>query len=123
MHNELSLNNQWLFVGVGYNATNKMRLSGMQSGHKLTQLDKIDRRYRFGSTSFLLLFALVLLWGIRLTRMVFPQMNKQLIRRPLQNINNSVIDRILVLFQPCSDVVGYSASIVDASKVSIFVSL
>ena len=41
----------------------------------------------------------------------------------IYDTHNSVIDRILVLFQPSSNIVRNCSSIVDNSKVSILISL
>ena len=51
--------------------------------------------------------------------MISPQVKQQCTRTLLQNIYNSVIDRILVLFQPTGDIVGHDTGIVGDGKVGI----
>merc|ERR1719208_685118 len=40
----------------------------------------------------------------------------------LEDLNNSVVDRVLVLLKPSSDIVGHNTSIMRDGKVSILVS-
>merc|ERR1711899_265614 len=74
----------------------------------------MGRRYTCTTTttSILLNFS----W---LTRMVSKTSYHKRIATILQHFNNSVVQGILVLEEPSSQVVGYSGSIVDNSKVSI----
>merc|ERR1739838_394165 len=56
--------------------------------------------------------------------MFSPEVDKQnTCASRLKNFNNGFIDRILILFQPVGDIVGYNTSIMGNSKVSILVSL
>jgi hypothetical protein len=72
MHNELRLNSARLFVSIGHNATDEVGLSVMQSVHKFSQLDQVDRCDSFGAATLLLLLGFVFIWGRRLSRMVSP---------------------------------------------------
>ena len=56
--------------------------------------------------------------------MVEPKMNKKLVGAcRLENLDHSVVDRVLVLLQPTGDIVGDDAGIVGDGEVSILVSL
>merc|ERR1719310_1419859 len=56
--------------------------------------------------------------------MISPQVNQELgFRSGLEDLNNAVIDRVLVLLKPVGDIVGHNTSIVRQGKVSILVSL
>merc|ERR1719308_29589 len=98
-----------------------MRLSAVKGCHQLSKLNQVYRRYSLGCTLLFLLLAFI--WGSTLARMIKPQVNHQSIGSPLQYINNSVIDRILILLKPGSHIIGDSSSVVDDSKVSILISL
>merc|ERR1719188_685305 len=56
--------------------------------------------------------------------MIQPKMNQQRhCAGGLEDLNNGVVDGILVLLKPSSDIVGHNTSIVRDGKVSILVSL
>jgi hypothetical protein len=105
MHDKLGFNNKGLLVSVRHNTTDEVRLSVVQSAHELSQLDKIYRGDSLGTTSLLLLLFLIIFWGRRLAGMFPPQVDEKIIARSFQAVNNSVIDRILVLLKPTSDIV------------------
>ena len=70
----------------------------MQSVHKLSKLDKIDRRHSL-RTTLLLLLRLIFLLGCTLTRVISPQKNQQLVGGPLQDINLHKTYKNMVLWQ------------------------
>merc|ERR1719282_32764 len=120
----MRLNLSWLLVSVGHKATDKVRLARVEGGHQLSKRDQVDRGDSLATTSLLLLLTLFLGSSCRLSRMIRPQFNKKDdIGGGLHNLDNSVVDRILVLLKPSSDVVGHNTSIVRNGKVSILVSL
>merc|ERR1711963_764684 len=96
----------------------------MQSVHESIKLSQVDRGDSLWSRAllFLLFATIIFLWRSRLTWMVPPQEQQQLVGALFQAINNSVIDGIFVLLKPCSDIVRHSASIVNDGKVSILIS-
>ena len=123
MHDKWRLNFNGLLVGVGHNATDEVGLSLVKSTHELTKLNKVDRGYGLSTRSLLLLLLFLTLWWGSLSRVVPPQEDQKLILSPLEDVNNCVIDGILVLLKPGSDIVGHSTSVMNDGKVSILVSL
>merc|ERR1711963_1172197 len=124
VHDKMRLNLSWLLVSVGHKTTDKVRLARVKGGHQLSQRDQVDRGDSLATTSLLLLLTLILLDLSGLSRMVGPEENQELTGAGgLHNLNNSVVNGILVLLKPSSDIVGHNTSIVRDGKVSILVSL
>merc|ERR1719249_461601 len=123
VHDEWGLNLSGLLVGVGHEATHKVRLAGVESGHQLNQGDEVDRGDSLAA-ALLLLLTLLLGCCCGLSRVVFPQENQQSIGRlALHHFDHRVVDGVLVLLQPSSDVVGHDSGVVGDGKVGILVSL
>merc|ERR1719323_2944836 len=102
----------------------KVRLARVKSGHELTKRDEVDRGHSLATTSLLLLLTLVLLHLSRLARVISPEQNQELAGAGgLEDLNNSVVDRVLVLLKPSGDIVGDNTSVVRDGEVSILVSL
>merc|ERR1719323_1571537 len=102
----------------------KVRLARVKSGHELTKRDEVDRGHSLATTSLLLLLTLIFLHLSGLARMISPEQNQELTGAGgLEDLNNSVVDRVLVLLQPSGDIVGHNTSVVRDGKVSILVSL
>ena len=57
--------------------------------------------------------------GAYLAGMVLEALNGQRVAAVLDQLNNGVIEGILVLLQPSSQVVGHSGGVVDDGKVCI----
>ena len=127
-------------VSVGHKATHKVRLAGGKGGHELHKRDKVDGGDSLATTALLLLLSLLLRCGCRLPRVIyfglisifanihmsddvtFPEENQKGTGRcALHDLDNGVVDGILVLVKPPSDVVGYNAGIMRNGKVSVFV--
>merc|ERR1719336_3549149 len=124
MHNQRRLNLSGLLVGVGHKATDKVGLARVEGGHQLSQRDEVDRGHSLATASLLLLLTLILGGSSGLSRVVGPEKDKKLAGAGgLEDLDNSVVDRILVLLQPASNVVGHNTSVVRDGKVSILVSL
>ena len=97
----------------------------MESVHQSRELHQVDRGHSF-TTAALLLLPLSLLLGHSggLARVVCPQGDKEFVRAMrLEDLHHGVIDRVLVLLEPTSDVVRHNTSIVRDGKVSVLVSL
>merc|ERR1719232_1397206 len=123
VHNQWRFNISWLLVRVGHKATDKVRLTRVKSLHELAQRDQVDRGDSLATTSLLLLPAFLLGSLSGLSRMIQPKMNQQRhCAGGLEDLNNSVVDRILVLLKPSSDIVGHNTSVMRDGKVSILVS-
>merc|ERR1719323_705788 len=102
----------------------KVRLARVKSGHELTKRDEVDRGHSLATTSLLLLLTLILLHLSRLARVISPEQNQELAGAGgLEDLNNSVVDRVLVLLKPSGDIVGDNTSVVRDGEVSILVSL
>merc|ERR1712012_1100676 len=124
VHDQWRLNLSRLLVSVGHKATDEVRSTIVQGGHQLIERDKVDRGDSLATTSLLLLLTLVLGSSSGLARMVFPKEDKQrTLGGGLEDLDNSVVDRILVLLKPVGDIVVDNTSVVRNTKVSILVSL
>merc|ERR1719367_845938 len=124
VHDQWRLNISWLLVSVGHKTTDKVRSTIVEGGQQLSQGDKVDRGDSLATASLLLLLALVLFGLGWLSWMVFPEEDKQgTLGSGLEDLNNSVIDRVLVLLKPVGDVVVDNTSVVRNAKVGILVSL
>merc|ERR1719323_96697 len=102
----------------------KVRLARVKSGHELTKRDKVDRGHSLATASLLLLLTLILLHLSGLARVISPEQNQELAGAGgLEDLDNSVVDRILVLLQPSGDIVGDNTSVERDGEVSVLVSL
>ena len=126
-----------------HDAPDEVRLCRVQRVHQGGELHQVDRGHRLPSAALLLLSLCLLFlkktfsFGSKkilmfvshrcsggLARMVEPKMNKKLVGAcRLENLDHSVVDRVLVLLQPTGDVVRDDAGIVGDGEVSILVSL
>ena len=60
VHDEWGLHLTRLLVGVGYKATHKVGLAGVERGHQLDKRDKVDGGHSLAATLLLLLRVLTL---------------------------------------------------------------
>merc|ERR1719367_841416 len=117
VHDEGGLNLAGLLVGVGHKATHEVGLARVEGGHQLNQGDEVDGRHSLAAT-LLLLLALLLGGGGGLARVVFPEKDQKLTGGGgLHDLDDSVVDGVLVLLKPSSDVVGHDTSVVRDGKV------
>lgn len=110
MHHQVGVNYARLLQLVGNNATDEVRLSGLQSGHQVVQLFLVGGRHRGETTALLTTSALAAAaaTGVTgLTGMIGEDLHQQLVSRLLELIDHRVVQRVLVLLQPAGDVVGY----------------
>merc|ERR1719471_451549 len=122
VHDQWGLHLAGLLVGVGHKATHKVGLARVEGGHQLDQGDEVDGGDSLAAT--LLLLALLLGSGGGLARVVFPEENQQGAGGGgLHDLDHGVVDGVLVLLKPSSDVVGHDASVVRDGKVSVLVGL
>merc|ERR1719295_2536628 len=77
VHDKWRLNISGLLVSVGHKATDKVRSTIVEGGHQLIERDEVDRGDSLATASLLLLLAFFLLGLSWLSRMVFPQEDKQ----------------------------------------------
>lgn len=108
VHYQVGINKTWSFGFVGDDTTDEMGLSGSQSGHQVVQLFLVGRRYS-GETTSLLTTSLVVFAAAttRLSWMIGEDFHQQFVGGFLELVDNGVVQRILVLFQPTADVVWY----------------
>merc|ERR1719210_2299314 len=124
VHNKWGLNISGLLMGVWHKATDKVRSTIVEGGHQLIERDQVDRGDSLATASLLLLLTLILLDLSWLSRMVFPEEDKQwTLGCRFEDLDNSVVDRVLVLLKPVGDVVVDNTSVVRNTKVGILVSL
>merc|ERR1719367_1672597 len=103
-------------VGVGDNTTDKVGLGLVQGGHQVIKLTLEGG----DSLAASLLLSVLILWRFQwLSRMISEALDQHGIASILHHLDNGVIERILVLLQPSSQVVGDSGGIMDNTKVSI----
>merc|ERR1719327_1807115 len=123
VHDEGGLHLAGLLVGVGHKATHEVGLARVEGGHQLNQGDKVNGRHSLAAT-LLLLLALVLGGSGGLARVVLPEENQQGVSGlALHDLDHRVVDGVLVLLKPSSDIVGHDAGIVRDGKVGVLVSL
>merc|ERR1719367_1342625 len=123
VHDEGGLHLAGLLVGVGHKATHEVGLARVEGGHQLNQGDEVDGRHSHAAT-LLLLLALLLGGGGGLARVVFPEKDQKLTGGGgLHDLDDSVIDGVLVLLKPSSDVVGHDTGVVRDGKVGVLVGL
>merc|ERR1719150_824487 len=124
VHDQRRLNLSGLLVGVGHKATDKVGSAVVEGGHQLSQRDEVDRGHGLATASLLLLLAIILGGSSGLSGVVSPEENQEFaLGGGLHDLDNSVIDRILVLLQPASHVVVDNTGVVRDAKVCILVSL
>merc|ERR1712186_313505 len=91
--------------------------------HQLDEGNQVDGGHGLAAT-LLLLLALLLGGGGGLAGVVFPEKDQKLAGGGgLHHLDNSVVDGILVLLEPASDVVGNDAGVVGDGEVGVLVSL
>merc|ERR1712012_213266 len=123
VHDEGGLHLARLLVGVGHKATHEVGLARVEGGHQLHQGDKVDGRHSLAAT-LLLLLALVLGGSSGLARVVFPEENQQGVSGlALHDLDHRVVDGVLVLLKPSSDIVGHDTRVVRDGKVGVLVGL
>merc|ERR1719334_2792205 len=117
VHHQLRLNTTRLLMGVRHNTTDEVGLSLVKSGHEVI---KLALEVGGHSLATLALLSFLILGGLsRLAWVVSKALNDQRVGSILQHLYNSVIEGVLVLLQPASQVVGDSGGVVDDTEVSI----
>merc|ERR1719150_2588645 len=118
VHDEFRLRTSRLLVSVGHNATDEVGLGLVEGGHQVIKL-ALEVRGHSLAASLLLPVRCILGSLQRLARVVSEALDGQSVATVLDELNNGVIERILVLLQPASQVVGDSGGIVNNGKVRI----
>merc|ERR1719195_1671081 len=124
VHDQWGLHISGLLVGVGHQATDEVGLARVEGDHQLVERDQVDRGDSLAAASLLLLLSLILGGGGGLTGVVSPQPHQQgALGGGLEDLHHGVVDGILVLLQPVSDVVVDNTGVVRNTEVSVLVSL
>merc|ERR1719210_2405328 len=117
VHDEAGLHTSGLLVGVGHHTTDEVGVGLVEGGHQVIKLALEVGGHSLAASLLLPVLVLGSLQG--LAGMVSETLNSKSIATVLDQLNNGVIERILVLLQPASQVVGDSGGVVDDGKVSI----
>merc|ERR1719204_1816642 len=124
VHDQWRLNLSGLLVSVGHKATDEVRLAVVEGGHQLSQRDQVDGGDSLTAATLLLLLALLLGSGGGLAGVIGPQPDQQLaLGGGLEHLDNSVVDRVLILLKPASHVVVDNTGVVRNTEVSVLVGL
>merc|ERR1719270_1859972 len=117
VHHKAGLHTSRLLVGVGHHATDEVGLGLVESGHQVVELALEVGGH--GLAALALLTVLVLGSLNRLTWVVGEALDCQRVRSVLDHLHDSVVEGILVLLKPASQVVGDGGGVVDNGKVRI----
>merc|ERR1712079_76813 len=118
VHDKFRLSTSRLLVSVGHNATDEVGLSLVEGGHQVIKL-ALEVGGHSLAASLLLPVRCILRSLQRLARVVSEALDGQRVATILDELNNGVIERILVLLEPASQVVGDSGGVVNDGKVRI----
>merc|ERR1719284_1237639 len=117
VHHKVGLNSSGDLVGVGDNTTDEVGLGLVQGGH---QVIKLTLEVGGDSLATTLLLSVLILGSLKwLSRVVSEASMEHSVGSILHHLDNGVIERILVLLQPSSQVVGDSGGVMDNTKVGI----
>merc|ERR1719297_61271 len=120
VHHKVGLNSSGDLVSVGDNTTDEVGLSLVEGGH---QVIKLTLEVGGDSLAATLLLSVLVLGSLkRLSRMISEAHDGKRVATILDHLDNGVIERILVLLEPSSQVVRDSGGVVNNTKVSIRVS-
>merc|ERR1719186_1944881 len=118
MHHEIGLNSSVALVSVGHNTTDEVGIGLVQDIHQVVELTLEVRGYGL-ATTFLLPSSIILGCFEWLTGVILEAFNKELVASILHHLNNSVVEGILVLLEPISQIVGHGGGIMDDGKMRI----
>merc|ERR1712045_101597 len=117
VHDEAGLHTSGDLVGVGHHATDEVGVGLVESGHQVIKLALEEGGHSLAAS---LLLPVLILGGLkRLARVVSKASNGKGIGSILDELDNGVVQRILVLVQPSSQVVRHGGGVVDDGKVRI----
>merc|ERR1719412_759281 len=117
VHDQAGLHTSGDLVGVGHHAADEVGVGLVEGGHQVIKLALEEGGHSLAAS---LLLPVLILGGLkRLAGVVSEASNGQGIGTILNQLNNSVVQRILVLVQPSSQVVGHGGGVVDDGKVRI----
>merc|ERR1712155_352012 len=118
VHDEFRLHTSRLLVSVGHNTTDEVGLGLVEGCHQVIKL-ALEVGGHSLAASLLLPVRCILGSLQRLAGVVSEALDSKRVATVLDELNNGVIERILVLLQPASQVVGDSGGIVNNGKMRI----
>merc|ERR1719412_3519806 len=117
VHDEAGLHTSGDLVGVGHHATDEVGGGLVEGGHQVIKLALEEGGHSLAAS---LLLPVLVLGGLkRLAGVVSEASNGQGIGAILDELDNGVVQRILVLVQPSSQVIRHGGGVVDDGKVRI----
>merc|ERR1719356_1970859 len=117
VHNKAGFNTSRLLVGVRHHATDEVGLGLVEGGH---QVVKLALEVGGHGLAALTLLPVLVLGGLQgLARVVFEALNGERVSSVLDQLDDGVVEGILVLLQPSSQVVGDGGGVVDDGKVRV----
>merc|ERR1712079_194806 len=117
VHNEAGLDTSGDLVGVGHHTTDEVRVGLVEGGHQVIKLALEEGGHSLAAS---LLLPVLILGGLkRLSGVVSEASNGQGIGTILDQLDNGVVQRILVLVQPSGQVVRNGGGVMDDGKVRI----
>merc|ERR1719209_958560 len=117
VHHQSRLNSSGDLVGIGHHTTDEVGVSLVEGGHQVVELALEVGGDSLATLALLPVLVLRSLQG--LARMILDALDGQSVAAVLDQLNNGVVEGILVLLQPSSQVVGDGGGVVDDSKVRI----
>merc|ERR1712223_1813422 len=117
VHDKAGLHASRLLVGVGHHATDEVRLRLVEGSHQVVELALEVGGHGLAALALLSVLVLGSLQG--LARVVGKALDGQVISTLLDELNNGVVEGILVLLKPASQVVGHGGGVVDDGKVRV----
>merc|ERR1711963_733535 len=117
VHDQVGLHTSGLLVSVGHNATDEVRLGLVEGGHQVVQL---TLEVGGDSLAAALLLPVLILGSLKgLSGVVSEALDGHGVASVLDHLDDGVIERILVLLQPSSQVVGDGGGVVNDSKMCV----
>merc|ERR1719193_454673 len=117
VHHQSRLNSSGDLVGIGHHTTDEVGVSLVEGGHQVVQLALEVGGDSLATLALLPVLVLRSLQG--LARMILEALDGQRIAAILDQLNNGVVEGILVLLKPSSQVVGDGGGVVDDGKVRV----
>merc|ERR1719454_1634066 len=117
VHHEAGLDTSGDLVGVGHHTTDEVGVGLVESGHQVIELALEVGGHGFATLALLPVLVLGSLQG--LARVILEALDGQGVATILDQLNNGVVEGILVLLKPSSQVVGDGGGVVDDGKVRV----
>merc|ERR1740123_1369474 len=117
VHHQARFHTSGLLVGVGHHTTDEVGLGLVEGVHQVVELALEVGGHGLAA---LALLPLLVLWSLHgLAGVILEALNGQIVATIFDQLNNGVVEGILVLVQPSSQVVGDGGGVVDDGKVRV----